>query len=61
MGRKGPIPQHDAICSACQIVYPERNLFVGPPLVEAYRLGEEGQWLGPWLTNTQPGVQEKRT
>jgi hypothetical protein len=40
------IPMRRGIAHGTFIVYPERNLFVGPPLVEAYRLGEEGQWLG---------------
>jgi len=42
-----PIPLRGGIAHGTFIVYPERNLFVGPPLVEAYRLGEKGQWLGP--------------
>ena len=40
------IPLRGGIAHGSFVVYPERNLFVGPPLVEAYRLGEESQWLG---------------
>lgn len=30
----------------------DENAFVGPPLVQAYRLGEEAQWLGAVLDQT---------
>jgi hypothetical protein len=36
----------------------DENVFVGPPLIQAYRLGEEAQWLGAVLDQS---VAEKAT
>ena len=40
------IPLRGAICHGRFLFNLQRNLFAGPPLVSAYHLSEEAQWLG---------------
>jgi hypothetical protein len=42
----GSIPVRMGIAHGLFVFNGDEGLFVGPPLVEAYRLGEEAQWIG---------------
>lgn len=48
----GSIPIRLGIAHGLFVFNGDEGLFVGPPLVEAYRLGEEAQWIGAVVDDT---------
>jgi hypothetical protein len=48
----GSIPVRMGVAHGVFVFNHEEGLFVGPPLVEAYKLGEEAQWIGALVDST---------
>ena len=48
----GSIPVRMGIAHGLFVFNGDEGLFVGPPLVEAYKLGEEAQWIGAVVDDT---------